>query len=120
MDDLIFEAPGYMKKEKGTKSKAHVRLSRKGDVVFVDELTYQIGVIKLNAKGTIVQGKTIDAAYRPVSIEEVQFELGDVELPVSHDSDDFQVFAGDFTKRHIACPEGHIAADMGENTLGGY
>jgi len=27
----------------------------------VDELTYQIGVIKLNAKGTIVQGKTIDA-----------------------------------------------------------
>ncbi len=53
MDDLVFEIPGYMKKEKGTKSKAQVKLSKKGPVVAIDDLSYELASINVQARGTI-------------------------------------------------------------------
>ena len=50
MDDLVFEIPGYMKKEKGTKSKAQVKLSRKGPDVTIDNLTYELENINVQAR----------------------------------------------------------------------
>ena len=61
MDDLVFEIPGFMKKGKGTKSKAQVKLSKKGPVVTVDDLSYELESINVRARGTIVDSKKINA-----------------------------------------------------------
>ena len=61
MDDLVFEIPGYMKKEKGTKSKAQVKLSKKGPVVTIDDLSYELESINVRARGTIADLKKINA-----------------------------------------------------------
>jgi hypothetical protein len=61
MDDLVFEIPGYMKKEKGTKSKAQVKFSKKGPVVTIDDLSYELESINVRARGTIADSKKINA-----------------------------------------------------------
>ena len=61
MDDLVFEIPGFMKKEKGTKSKAQVKLSKKGPDVTIDDLSYELEGIAVKARGTIVDLKKISA-----------------------------------------------------------
>ena len=61
MDDLVFEIPGYMKKEKGTKSKAQVKLSKKGPDVIIDDLSYDLENINVRARGTITDRKKINA-----------------------------------------------------------
>jgi len=61
MDDLVFEIPGYMKKEKGTKSKAQMKLSKKGPDVTIDNLTYELENINVQARGTIADWKKINA-----------------------------------------------------------
>jgi hypothetical protein len=61
MDDLFFEIPGYMKKEKGTKSEAQVKLSKKGPVVSIDDLSYELEGINVRARGTITDRKKINA-----------------------------------------------------------
>ena len=61
MDDLVFEIPGYMKKEKGTKSKAQVKLSKKGPDVTIDDLSYELESINVRARGTIADLKKINA-----------------------------------------------------------
>ena len=61
MDDLVFEIPGYMKKEKGTKSKAQVKLSKKGPDVTIDDLSYELESINVRARGTIADRKKINA-----------------------------------------------------------
>ena len=50
-----------MKKGKGTKSKAQVKLSKKGPVVTVDDLSYELESINMRARGTIVDSKKINA-----------------------------------------------------------
>ena len=61
MDDLVFEIPGYMKKEKGIKSKAQVKLSKKGADVTINDLTYELENINVRARGTIADSKKINA-----------------------------------------------------------
>jgi hypothetical protein len=61
MDDLVFEIPGYMKKEKGTKSKAQVKFSKKGPAVTIDDLSYELESINVRARGTIADLKKINA-----------------------------------------------------------
>jgi hypothetical protein len=61
MDDLVFEIPGHMKKEKGIKSKAQVKLSRKGPVVSIDDLSYELESINVRARGTVTDRKKINA-----------------------------------------------------------
>jgi len=61
MDDLVFDIRGYMKKEKGIKSKAQIRLSKKGPDISIDSLLYQLDIINVKARGTIAEGKTINA-----------------------------------------------------------
>jgi hypothetical protein len=61
MDDLVFEIPGYMKKEKGTKSKAQVKLSKKGPDVIIDDLSYDLENINVRVRGTIADRKKINA-----------------------------------------------------------
>ncbi len=61
MDDLILEIPGYMKKGKGAKSKARVKLSKKGPDVTVDNLYYELESITARARGTVSGGKKINA-----------------------------------------------------------
>jgi hypothetical protein len=60
MDDLVFEIPDYMKKEKGTKSKAQVKFSKKGPVVTIDDLSYELENINVRARGTITNLKKIN------------------------------------------------------------
>jgi hypothetical protein len=60
MDDLVFEIPGYMKKEKGTKSKAQVKFSKKGPDVTIDDLSYELESINVRARGTIMDLKKIN------------------------------------------------------------
>jgi hypothetical protein len=60
MDDLVFEIPGYMKKEKGTKSKAQVKLSKKGPDLIIDDLSYDLENINVRARGAIEDRKRIN------------------------------------------------------------
>ncbi len=64
MDDLAFEIPGFMKKEKGIKSRAQVKLSKKDSRISVDRLLYQLDSISANATGTLDNGKRINADIR--------------------------------------------------------
>jgi hypothetical protein len=61
MDDLVFEIPGYMKKEKGIKSKARVKLSKKGPDVTIEDLSYDLENINARARGVITDRKKINA-----------------------------------------------------------
>ncbi len=61
MDDLAFEIPPYMKKERGVKSQAKFRFSKKGADITIQDLLYQLDIIRVNAKGTITDWKKIDA-----------------------------------------------------------
>ncbi len=70
MDDLAFEIPGFMKKEKGIKSKAQVKLSKKDSRISVDRLLYQLDNIRANATGTLDNGKRINA--------DIKLEAGDM------------------------------------------
>ncbi|HVN94972.1 MAG TPA: AsmA-like C-terminal region-containing protein [Syntrophorhabdaceae bacterium] len=61
MDDLAFEIPPYVKKEKGVKSQARVSFSKKETDVVVDDFTYQLDIIRVSGKGVIKDLRKIDA-----------------------------------------------------------
>ena len=62
MDDLVFEIPGFMKKEKGIKSRAQAKLFVKGSDVTVDDLSCELeDIIHVKARGTVSERKKINA-----------------------------------------------------------
>ena len=63
MDALAFEIPGYMKKTGGIKSAAHVRASKKGSLITVDDLSYELDGIRAEAQGTISDLKRVNGTF---------------------------------------------------------
>jgi hypothetical protein len=60
-DDLVFEIPGFMKKEKGIKSRAQAKLFVKGPDVTVDDLSYELEGIHIKARGAVSERRKISA-----------------------------------------------------------
>jgi len=61
MDDMVFEIPGFMKKGKGIKSSGHIKLSVKGPDISVNDLSYELEGIHIEARGTVSDRRKINA-----------------------------------------------------------
>jgi len=60
MDNLYFEFPGFLKKEKGIKSKASVTLLKKGMNTRIERFLYNLDIINLDLNGNIKPDKKMD------------------------------------------------------------
>jgi hypothetical protein len=60
MDNLYFEFPGIVKKEKGIKSRARMTLLKEGANTRIERFLYNLDVINLDLKGNIKPDKKMD------------------------------------------------------------
>lgn len=64
LEDVAFEVPGYMKKESGTPARIRLGFSKKESLINVDHLLLDINGAKLDADGTIRDGRKIGGNIR--------------------------------------------------------
>jgi hypothetical protein len=93
MDDLYFEIPGFIKKDKGIKSKANLAVLVKEKDISIGHLFYNLDAINLSLKGEIENNRKmdLDIAMDIYGIEKVAnlffFEnepaKGDVEVKIA-------------------------------------
>jgi hypothetical protein len=60
MDDISFTIPKYLKKDKGTRSAAHIAASIKDKQITIENLSYNLDIVRLKGKGTINPDRTMN------------------------------------------------------------
>jgi len=73
MDEVSFVIPGFMKKNAGVRSAAHISASVRDKRVDIEHLSYNLDIIRLNGKGAFNPDRTInfDVAMNVTAIERV-------------------------------------------------
>ncbi len=61
MNDIAFQIPGYAAKPQGAPSTAQIEMTKKGALVTIERLFYELDGLKLQGSGTILDSKTVNA-----------------------------------------------------------